>query len=105
KGSFGICRRRAKPLALEKGSSGAAYHGVADEGVPFREIAGVIGRRLNVPVVSKPPAEATEHSSWLGHFVGMDSPASSQKTRELLGWRPKQPGLFQTSTIHDISKP
>src|SRR5579859_7169232 len=65
-------------LALEKSSAGAAYHGVADEGVPFREIAEVIGRRLNVPVVSKPAAEAVEHFSWLGHFVGMDSPASSQ---------------------------
>src|SRR5262249_55351790 len=78
-------------LGLEKGSGGTAYHGVADEGAPFREIAEVIGRRLNVPVVSKLPAEATEHFGWLAHFVGMDSPASSQKTRGLLGWRPKHP--------------
>jgi nucleoside-diphosphate-sugar epimerase len=81
-------------LALEKGSTGARYHGIADEGVPFREIAEVIGRRLNVPVVSKPPEEAAQHFSWLGHFVGIDCPASSQRTQERLGWQPKQPGLI-----------
>jgi nucleoside-diphosphate-sugar epimerase len=81
-------------LVLEKGSAGASYHGVADEGVPFRDIAGVIGRRLNVPVVSKSPDEAAAHFAWLAHFVGMDSPASSAQTRERLGWRPMQPGLI-----------
>lgn len=81
-------------LVLEKGSKGAAYHGVADEGVPFREVAEVIGRRLKVPVVSKSPEEAAGHFTWLAHFVAMDSPASSQRTCELLGWQPKQPGLI-----------
>jgi nucleoside-diphosphate-sugar epimerase len=81
-------------LALEKGSAAANYHGVADEGVPFREIAAVIGRCLNVPVVSKSPEEALQHFSWLGHFVGIDGPASSKQTREQLGWQPKQAGLI-----------
>src|SRR5271168_1296932 len=81
-------------LVLEKGSAGARYHAIAEEGVPFREIAGVIGRRLNVPVVSKAPEEAAEHFGWFAHFAAIDNLASSQQTRELLGWQPKQPGLI-----------
>ncbi len=80
-------------LALEKGSAGARYHGVADEGVPTREIAEVIGRHLNVPVVSKSRDEAAEHFGWIGLFFGMDGPASSTQTQERVGWRPVQPGL------------
>ena len=81
-------------LALEKGSAGARYHGVAEEGVPLREIAQVIGRRLNVPVVSKSPAQAAEHFGWLGPMVGLDCPASSAQTRERLKWHPSQLGLI-----------
>ena len=81
-------------LALEKGSPGARYHGVAEQGVPFREIAEVIGRRLNVPVVSQTPEEAAAHFGWFAMFAGIDCPASSDQTREHLGWRPTQPGLI-----------
>ena len=81
-------------LALEKGSAGAIYHGVADQGVPFREIAEVIGRRLNLPVVAKSQDEAADHFGWLAHFVGIDCPASSAQTQGRLGWRPTQPGLI-----------
>ena len=55
-------------LALEKGSAEATYHGVADEGVPTREIAEVIGRHLNVPVVSKSREEAADHFGWIALF-------------------------------------
>jgi nucleoside-diphosphate-sugar epimerase len=81
-------------LVLEKGSAGARYHGVAEEGVAFRDIAGVIGRRLNVPVVAQSAEEAAGHFGWFAHFAALDNPASSQRTRELLGWKPKQPGLI-----------
>jgi len=87
-------------LALEKGPAGGTYHGVAEEGIPFREIAGVIGRRLNVPVVSKSPAEAAKQFSFLSLFLPVDNPTSSRLTQERLGWQPKQPGL-----IPDIDRP
>lgn len=80
-------------LALEKGSAGARYHG-ADEVVAFRDIAEVIGKRLNLPVVSKSSEDAAKHFGGLSHFVQIDGPASSALTRERLGWRPTHPGLI-----------
>jgi nucleoside-diphosphate-sugar epimerase len=81
-------------LVLEKGTGGASYHGVADEGVPTREIAEAIGRGLNVPVVSKSSEEAADHFGWIARFFGIDGPASSAQTQGRLGWRPVQPGLI-----------
>ena len=81
-------------LALEKGSAGARYHGIADEGVPTREIAEAIGRGLNVPVVSKSREEAADHFGWIALFFGIDGPASSARTKQQLGWQPTQPGLI-----------
>jgi nucleoside-diphosphate-sugar epimerase len=81
-------------LALEKAAAGARYHAVADEGVPMREIAALIGRRLGVPVVSKTPEDAAEHFGFLGMFAGMDMYASSAWTQNTLGWTPRQPGLL-----------
>jgi nucleoside-diphosphate-sugar epimerase len=81
-------------LVLEKSSVGARYHGVADEGVPTREIAEAIGAHLSVPVVSKSREEAADHFGWIAMFFAMDGPASSAQTRERLGWRPVQPGLI-----------
>ena len=81
-------------LVLEKGAAGARYHGVGEEGISFRDIAGVIARRLNLPVVSKTPEEAAEHFGWFSHFAGLDTPASSEKTQRALGWRPTNVGLI-----------
>lgn len=81
-------------LALESGAKGGPYHAVADEGVPFKEIARVIGWWLSVPVVSKSPEEAEDHFGWFVRFAGMDIPASSERTRKLLNWQPTHPDLL-----------
>lgn len=81
-------------LALEKGSAGARYNAVAEEGVALREIAEAIGRGLKLPVVAKSPEEAGEHFGWLAMFVGADIPASSALTQERLGWHPTGVGLI-----------
>jgi nucleoside-diphosphate-sugar epimerase len=81
-------------LALEKGSAGARYNAVAEEGVPLREIAEAIGRGLKVPVVSISPEQAGEHFGLMAMFAGVDMPASSALTQQRLGWRPTGPGLI-----------
>ena len=73
---------------------GIGLHAVADEGVPIRAIAEVIGRHLDLPVVSISPEDAAAHFAWLAGFLAVDSPASSALTRELLGWQPTHPGLI-----------
>jgi len=81
-------------LAVEAAPAGSRLHAVADEGVPFREIAAAIGRHLGVPAVSIPPEEAEGYFGFLAMFVSLDNPASSALTRELLGWQPADPGLL-----------
>ena len=85
---------RLYKLALENGPAGSRYNAVAEEGVPLKEIAEVIGRGLKVPVVSKSPEQAGEHFGWLTHFVSGDMPSSSALTQQWLGWRPTGPGLI-----------
>jgi nucleoside-diphosphate-sugar epimerase len=93
-------------LALEKGTNGARYHCVGEEGVALRPIAESIGRGLNVPVVSLSPEEAVAHFGFLGFFVRADAPASSALTQQRLGWHPtKQPGLIEDIDAHDFSAP
>lgn len=87
-------------LALEKGSAGTRYHAAAEQGVPFREIASVIGKHLNLPVVAKSPAEAAGHFGWFAGFAALDNPTSSAQTRQELGWTPTQPGL-----LADLDRP
>ncbi|MFD5628873.1 SDR family oxidoreductase [Streptomyces sp. NPDC127072] len=82
-------------LALERAPAGSTLHAVADEGVRIRDIAEVIGRHLDVPVVSVPDEDAAGHFTWLSGFLGVDSPVSSARTRESLGWQPTRPGLLE----------
>ncbi|OBI64214.1 SDR family oxidoreductase [Mycobacterium sp. E796] len=81
-------------LALEKAPAGTRLHGVADEGVPFRDIAAVIGRHLEVPTVSI-PAEEADHFGFLALFAALDNPTSNALTRKVLDWKPEGPGLLE----------
>jgi nucleoside-diphosphate-sugar epimerase len=84
-----LCR-----LALEEAPAGAVLHGVAEEGVPVRDIADVIGRHLELPVTSISHDEATGHFGWLGTFFALDIAASSMLTQRRLGWQPSHQGLL-----------
>jgi len=86
---------RVYRLALEGAPAGSRLHAVADEGIPFRDIAAAIGRGAGVPVASVSAADAAERFAFLGPLVGVDNPTSSEVTRKLLGWEPEQPGLIE----------
>lgn len=81
---------------LEQGLAEPAYHAIADQGVAFKHIAQVIGRRLGLPVEPR----GSEHFGWFAHFAGADMPASSERTRQWLDWAPTEPGLLE-----DIDQP
>jgi nucleoside-diphosphate-sugar epimerase len=82
-------------LAVEAAPAGTRLHGVADEGVPFREIAAVIGRHLDLPVASISAEEAYEHFGFLSVFGSLDNPTSSALTQKVLDWHPDGPGLIE----------
>lgn len=87
-------------LALEKGRAGAAYHAIADEGIPMRDIAEVLARQLSVKTLSITPDAAPAHFGFLAMFAGLDMPASSAKTQAELGWKP-----VEISCLEDIGQP
>jgi len=91
---------RAYRLAIEKGTAGARYHPIDEEGVAFRDIAAAIGAGLGVPVVSLTPEQAAEHFGFFAMFAGMDAAATGAKTRAALGWAPTQPGLLADIAAH-----
>lgn len=99
----GVHRFDAAPvyrLALEQNKPFVRYHAVAEGSVPFRDIAEVIGRRLNLPVVGLTKEEAAAHFGWFAHFAALDCPTSSDKTRAELGWQPTGPSL-----LADLDRP
>ena len=79
-----VDRRRPEP----------ACTAIGDEGVPFRDIAEAIGRRLGVPVTSIPAGDTGGHFGFLGPVVAHDTAASGLVTRKLLGWEPVNAGLL-----------
>jgi nucleoside-diphosphate-sugar epimerase len=86
---------RAYRLALELAPAGSRLHAVADDGVPFRDIAEVIGRKLGLPSTTVAAEDVQRHFSYLDSFVSLDNPTSSELTRRLLGWKPTHPGLIE----------
>jgi nucleoside-diphosphate-sugar epimerase len=86
-------------LALENAEAGVRYHGVAEEGIIFRDIAEAIGQQLNIPVVAISKEDAAAHFGWFAHFAAFNCPASNQLTRQQLNWEPVQPTL-----LADIAK-
>lgn len=96
---------RVYRLALERGARGDAYHAVAEEGVPYREIAEAIGRQLGLPTVALPADQAEAHFGPLATWVGNDGPASSAWTRQVLGWTPREAGLVADIGQPDYSRP
>ncbi len=85
---------RVYKLALDRHEAGSRYHAVAEEGVPLRHIAEVIGRGLKMPLVSVPAEDAASHFGWLAAFVGLDMPASGALTQQRLAWHPTGPALI-----------
>lgn len=81
-------------LALENAPAGTRLHGVAEQAIPFRDIATAIGEQLDLPVTAISREEAKSHFGWIAPFVELDAPASSIRTRAQLGWDPEQPGLI-----------
>jgi len=82
-------------LAIERGAAGARYHAITEEGVPMREIAAVIARKIGAPLVAQSAEEAAAHFGVLAPFVSTDRPTSSTRTKKELGWRPRQRGLLE----------
>jgi nucleoside-diphosphate-sugar epimerase len=81
-------------LAVERATAGSGLHAVGDEGIPVRDIAAIIGRRLGFGVVAKSPDEASGYFGFLALLIGLDVPASSARTRQQLDWNPIEPGLL-----------
>jgi len=86
---------RLARLAIEGAPAGSVLHAVGEEGVPIRAVAEAIGRRLGVPTASVPSAQAAEHFDYLGRFIGVDCPASADRTRGLVPWQPSGPTLLE----------
>lgn len=84
--------------ALQTAPAGSRVHAVAEDGIPMREIAAAVGRRVGVPTASIAPEAAGDAFGYLAPFVGVDDPVSSQLTRDSLGWQPTSPGLVDDLT-------
>lgn len=90
-------------LVMEKGTPGATYHAVAEEGISWKEIGRLIGDKLKLPVENVSVEEAYSKLGFLAHPLSQDNSTSSEKTRKALGWEPQQPGLLADMEAHYFS--
>jgi nucleoside-diphosphate-sugar epimerase len=86
-----LYRIAMEQLASGKIPGGSVLHAVADEGVPFVELAQAIADRLGLG--SAAPRKSS-HFGNFAMFAAIDNPATSKITRELTGWKPEHPGLL-----------
>lgn len=82
-------------LALQSAPAGTRLNAVAEEGIPMKDIAGAIGRSLNIPVKSLSQEEAQAHFGWFAMSASFDNPTSSAATRKLLNWTPTHATLLE----------
>ena len=82
-------------LIIEQQPQQKVFHAVAEEGIAFRNIAEAIGEGLKLPTVSLSPEEAEKHFGWFLHFASLDCASSSEKTRQVLGWKPSKINLLK----------
>jgi len=82
-------------LAMEQAQAGTRVHAVGESGIPSRDIATALGEHLGVPTAAIDPTDVEAHFGWIGRFFGMDMSASSDRTRQLLGWTPAGPTLLE----------
>lgn len=94
---------RVYTLALERGTGGEAYHAIAEQGVPFRSIAEAVGRQLGLPARSISSDEADAHFGGIAMFAAGNGPASSERTRQELGWQPREPKIIADIERADYS--
>ncbi|WP_276482559.1 SDR family oxidoreductase [Paraflavitalea pollutisoli] len=88
-------------LIVEQQPEKTVFHAVQEGGIPFRQIATTIGQGLSVPAVTKNGVEAEQYFGWFKHFAAMDCPASSEQTRQVLGWEPRETGLLKDLVSSD----
>ncbi|GGF27732.1 SDR family oxidoreductase [Subtercola lobariae] len=86
---------RVVRLGLEKAAPGTVLHAIGEEAIETKLIAEAIGRAFDLPVRSISADETVPQFGPIGTFFGMDIPASSARTQQLLGWVPSGPTLIE----------
>lgn len=87
-------------LAIEKQPKLKVFHAVGEQGIAFKEIVELIGKKLDIPTVSKSSDEVQTYFTWFTHFAQMNCPSLSEKTREALNWEPSEIGLLEDMELN-----